>query len=51
MFVKHCFYTVDWIITDFLAVRQGSLGRLRYILKNGLKYFPLYGFYFAQVTI
>lgn len=40
--------SVDWIITDFLAVRQGSLGRLRYILKNGLKYFPLYGFYFAQ---
>ncbi|RMX44317.1 hypothetical protein pdam_00018856 [Pocillopora damicornis] len=42
--------SVDWIITDFLAVRQGSLGRLRYILKNGLKYFPLYGFYFAQAS-
>lgn len=39
---------VDWIITDFLAIRQGSLGRLRYVLKNGLKYLPLYGFYFAQ---
>lgn len=44
-------YTVDWIVSDFLAIRQGSLGRLRYILKNGLKYLPLYGFYFAQVTV
>ena len=42
---------VDWIVSDFLAIRQGSLGRLRYILKNGLKYLPLYGFYFAQVAI
>ncbi|XP_020622408.1 1-acyl-sn-glycerol-3-phosphate acyltransferase epsilon-like [Orbicella faveolata] len=40
--------SVDWIVSDFLAIRQGSLGRLRYILKNGLKYLPLYGFYFAQ---
>jgi len=42
---------VDWIVSDFLAIRQGSLGRLRYILKNGLKYLPLYGFYFAQVAV
>ena len=42
---------MDWIVSDFLAIRQGSLGRLRYILKNGLKYLPLYGFYFAQVTV
>ena len=42
---------MDWIVSDFLAIRQGSLGRVRYILKNGLKYLPLYGFYFAQVTI
>ena len=40
---------VDWIIADMLAVRQGSIGRIRYILKDGLKYFPLYGFYFRQV--
>jgi len=43
-------FIVDWIVSDFLAIRQGSLGRLRYILKNGLKYLPLYGFYFAQVA-
>ncbi|KAJ7377265.1 1-acyl-sn-glycerol-3-phosphate acyltransferase epsilon [Desmophyllum pertusum] len=40
--------SVDWIVSDFLAIRQGSLGRMRYILKSGLKYLPLYGFYFAQ---
>ena len=40
---------VDWIIADMLAVRQGSIGQIRYILKDGLKYFPLYGFYFRQV--
>ncbi len=32
-----------------LAVRQGSLGHIRYIMKNDLKWFPLYGFYFQQV--
>ncbi len=32
-----------------LAVRQGSMGYIRYILKDGLKYFPLYGLYFRQV--
>lgn len=40
--------SVDWIVSDFIGIRQGSLGRLRYILKSGLKYLPLYGFYFAQ---
>ena len=43
--------TVDWVVADLLAIRQGSLGRIRYILKSGLKYLPLYGFYFAQVKI
>ena len=32
-----------------LAIRQGSLGHIRYILKNELKWIPLYGFYFQQV--
>jgi len=32
-----------------LAIRQGSLGHIRYILKNDLKWIPLYGFYFQQV--
>lgn len=40
--------TADWLIADMLGARQGSLGRIRYILKDGLKYFPLYGFYFRQ---
>ena len=40
---------VDWMVADMLAVRQGSLGRIRYILKDGLKYLPLYGCYFRQV--
>ncbi|XP_077991776.1 1-acyl-sn-glycerol-3-phosphate acyltransferase epsilon-like [Glandiceps talaboti] len=39
--------TIDWIVSDMLAIRQGSLGHLRYVLKDGLKYFPLYGLYFA----
>ena len=32
-----------------LASVQGSIGSIRYILKDGLKYFPIYGFYFRQV--
>eukprot|EP00795_Rhopilema_esculentum_P007766 gene7766-13610_t len=39
---------VDWVVTDLIAIRQESLGRIRYVLKNGLKYLPLYGCYFAQ---
>ncbi|XP_006820614.1 1-acyl-sn-glycerol-3-phosphate acyltransferase epsilon-like, partial [Saccoglossus kowalevskii] len=40
--------TIDWIVCDFLSIRQGSLGHLRYVLKDGLKYFPLYGFYLGM---
>lgn len=32
-----------------LAIHQGSLGHIRYILKNDLKWIPFYGFYFQQV--
>jgi len=39
---------VDWVITDMIAIRQESLGRIRYVLKSGLRYLPLYGCYFAQ---
>ncbi|EDO36141.1 predicted protein [Nematostella vectensis] len=42
------FVVVDWLVADLLAIRQGSLGRIRYILKDGLKFLPLYGFYFGQ---
>jgi len=41
--------SVDWAIADMLAIRQGSIGHIRYILKDSLKYLPLYGFYFRQV--
>jgi len=40
--------TVDWIIANILAVRQGSIGHIRYVLKEGIKYLPLYGHYFRQ---
>lgn len=41
--------TVDWIVADILAVRQNALGHVRYVLKDGLKWLPLYGCYFSQV--
>jgi hypothetical protein len=41
---------VDWIVADILAVRQNALGHVRYVLKDGLKWLPLYGCYFARVT-
>eukprot|EP00794_Sanderia_malayensis_P004673 gene4673-5282_t len=40
--------SVDWVISDLLAIRQGALGSIRYVLKSGLRYLPLYGLYFAQ---
>ncbi|XP_074845007.1 1-acyl-sn-glycerol-3-phosphate acyltransferase epsilon isoform X4 [Carettochelys insculpta] len=40
--------TVDWIVADMLAVRQNALGHVRYVLKDGLKWLPLYGWYFSQ---
>lgn len=32
-----------------LAIRQSALGHVRYVLKDGLKWLPLYGWYFSQV--
>nr|XP_033793854.1 1-acyl-sn-glycerol-3-phosphate acyltransferase epsilon [Geotrypetes seraphini] len=40
--------TVDWIIADMLAMRQNAIGHVRYVLKDGLKFLPLYGWYFSQ---
>jgi 1-acyl-sn-glycerol-3-phosphate acyltransferase len=42
---------VDWMVANMLAIKQGSLGHIRYILKDGLKYLPLYGYYFRQVRL
>ncbi|XP_053452640.1 1-acyl-sn-glycerol-3-phosphate acyltransferase epsilon isoform X2 [Nycticebus coucang] len=43
--------TVDWIIADMLASRQDALGHVRYVLKDGLKWLPLYGCYFSQMYL
>uniref|UniRef100_A0A914WWA1 Phospholipid/glycerol acyltransferase domain-containing protein n=1 Tax=Plectus sambesii TaxID=2011161 RepID=A0A914WWA1_9BILA len=40
--------TVDWVVADMLAIRQGTLGALRYVLKDTLQYVPLFGWYFYQ---
>ncbi|CAF3575005.1 unnamed protein product [Rotaria sp. Silwood1] len=48
LFISNHQSSVDWIIANMLAIRQGSLGHIRYILKNELKWIPLYGFYFQQ---
>ncbi|XP_017268514.1 1-acyl-sn-glycerol-3-phosphate acyltransferase epsilon [Kryptolebias marmoratus] len=40
--------TADWIIADMLAIRQSAIGHIRYVLKDGLKWLPLYGWYFSQ---
>ncbi|XP_061033448.1 1-acyl-sn-glycerol-3-phosphate acyltransferase epsilon isoform X2 [Eubalaena glacialis] len=43
--------TVDWIVADILAIRQNALGHVRYVLKDGLKWLPLYGCYFYQMYL
>ncbi|KAH9504622.1 1-acyl-sn-glycerol-3-phosphate acyltransferase epsilon [Bulinus truncatus] len=51
---ENCIYmsnhqsTVDWVIASCVAIRRGSLGRVRYILKDGLKFLPFYGFYLGM---
>nr|XP_039265160.1 1-acyl-sn-glycerol-3-phosphate acyltransferase epsilon-like [Styela clava] len=35
---------MDWIVADFIALRQGMIGHMRFVFKNILKYFPLYGY-------
>ncbi|XP_062980915.1 1-acyl-sn-glycerol-3-phosphate acyltransferase epsilon-like [Elgaria multicarinata webbii] len=48
LFVSNHQCTVDWIIADMLAIRQNALGHVRYVLKDPLKWLPLYGWYFSQ---
>lgn len=38
----------DWIVVDFVALRNAALGRIRYIMKRSLRFLPLYGWYFAM---
>uniref|UniRef100_A0A2C9JXA6 Phospholipid/glycerol acyltransferase domain-containing protein n=2 Tax=Biomphalaria glabrata TaxID=6526 RepID=A0A2C9JXA6_BIOGL len=51
---ENCIYmsnhqtTMDWVIASCIALRRGSLGRVRYVLKDGLKFLPFYGFYLGM---
>lgn len=36
----------DWIVGNSIAERLGRLGQLRYLIKDQIKLFPVYGFYF-----
>ncbi|XP_071524725.1 1-acyl-sn-glycerol-3-phosphate acyltransferase epsilon-like isoform X2 [Panulirus ornatus] len=38
--------TVDWLVADMVSIRGGSLGHLRYVMKDTLQLIPLYGHYF-----
>ncbi|KAK2721899.1 1-acyl-sn-glycerol-3-phosphate acyltransferase epsilon-like isoform X2 [Artemia franciscana] len=40
--------TVDWVICNAVAIRQKSIGHLRYVMKYSLQALPLYGFYFYE---
>ncbi|GIY55274.1 1-acyl-sn-glycerol-3-phosphate acyltransferase epsilon [Caerostris darwini] len=40
--------TVDWVIVHMIADRQGSIGHVRYVMKDSLQLVPLYGFYFYE---
>ncbi|PVD23299.1 hypothetical protein C0Q70_16565 [Pomacea canaliculata] len=48
MYVIYICTIVDWILGCSLALRCGALNRCRFVVKDGLKYFPLYGFYLTQ---
>ncbi|KNC80703.1 hypothetical protein SARC_06952 [Sphaeroforma arctica JP610] len=39
--------TMDWVLVSSLAIRQSqsALGSLRYVMKAGCRYIPLYGLY------
>lgn len=41
---------VDWVIAEVLCVKQGGHGgRTRYILKDALKFVPMYGWMLGEV--
>jgi len=40
--------TADWVVAESLALRRGSLGRVRFVLKDGLRFLPFYGFYLGM---
>ena len=40
--------TVDWIVATMLSEQRQCTGTVRYIMKDGLKLLPIYGFYCYQ---
>jgi len=44
-------FLVDWSLANFVAIRQNSIGQIRYVIKDLLKYIPFFGPYFMQVRI
>ncbi|GFS19934.1 1-acyl-sn-glycerol-3-phosphate acyltransferase epsilon [Elysia marginata] len=40
--------TMDWVIASCIAKRRGCLGHTRYVLKDGLRFLPFYGFYLGM---
>ena len=42
-------FLVDWSLANFVAIRQNSIGQIRYVMKDLLKYLPFFGPYFMQV--
>ena len=43
-------FLVDWVIPEVLCVKQGGHGgRAKYLLKDHLKYVPMYGWYLGMV--
>ena len=44
-------HTVDWVIAEVMCLKQGGRGgRTRYVLKDALKYIPMYGWQLGDVS-
>ncbi len=42
---------MDWVIAEVLCMKQGGHGgRTRYILKDALKFVPMYGWVLGEVS-
>ena len=44
VWLYHATTIVDWLLLEFLSLRVGAGGHMRYILKKILRLLPLYGF-------